>query len=190
MAQFLKEICDGNAFYLGEDRDWLLALTRCARNSIDATSLPGVDGRAQGFEGGFWDTDLGNRYLEYQKEAVGRGVKIRRVFVLEDPATAADDSFRRMCRRHADIQIEVRVLEPEAIPSPLHDLRFDFILFDGAVSYQVTPATRVPHPVVRPHIVNTTLVLRPDLLSRNRAHFEALWAAAEPFDPRLAPVAG
>jgi hypothetical protein len=190
MSQFLKELGDGSASYLGEDRDWLLALTRSARDSIDATSLQAVDAGGHTYDDGFWDTDLGNRYLEYQKDAVGRHVKIRRVFVLDDAATAADEAFRRTCRRHAELDIEVRVLKPEAIPPTLQSSLFDFILFDGIISYQVTPATRLPNIVTRPAIVNTTLVLRPDLLSQNKAHFEELWAAAEPFDPRLAPVAG
>jgi hypothetical protein len=63
----------GYVAYDGEDRDWLLGLTRHAQSSIDTTSLMAVDASGGGFgEGGLWSSDLGRRYLEVQREAVQR----------------------------------------------------------------------------------------------------------------------
>ncbi|OLB65192.1 MAG: hypothetical protein AUI10_07890 [Actinobacteria bacterium 13_2_20CM_2_72_6] len=72
MSEFLKEISrSGYVAYDGEDRDWLLGLTRHAQSSIDATSLTAVDAGGSGFgEGGLWSSDLGQRYLEVQRDAV------------------------------------------------------------------------------------------------------------------------
>ena len=36
-----------------------------------------------GLDGGLWTSDLGQRYLELQREAITRKVRIRRIFVVE-----------------------------------------------------------------------------------------------------------
>jgi hypothetical protein len=180
MSQFLKELKDGDASYDGEDRDWLLGLARNAKTSIDATSLTTVDAGGKGFDGGFWETDLGQRYLEAQREVARRQVKVRRVFILDRPELASDADFLNMCRLQASMNIEVRVLDAAAIPAPRKSSLFDFILFDNVISYEVTPASRVDE-ATRPTIVNTRLVLRPDRVEDRIDRFQDLWANAKPF---------
>src|ERR1700722_5588472 len=85
LTRFMRQLPVGSVIeYDGEDREWLLGLTAAAERSIDAISLSTVDAGLRGFDGGLWTSDLGVRYVELQREAVDRGVKIRRIFVFEN----------------------------------------------------------------------------------------------------------
>ena len=65
VTSFVRQLPVGSEIaYDGEDRDWLLGLTREAERSIDAISLSTVDAGVRGLDGGLWTSDLGIRYLE------------------------------------------------------------------------------------------------------------------------------
>lgn len=185
MSEFLKELSEGgNVTYEGEDRDWMLSLTRNAQSTIDATSLTTVDAGGRGFvDGGLWFSDLGQRYLEVQREAVMRGVRIRRVFIMDRTGLAEDDAFLTVCSIQRDIGIEVRVLDSSAIPDVRRSSLFDFILFDDAISYESTPASSIDGSV-RPSIVNTKLELRPSRVKNRMQRFKDLWISARSFVPQ------
>src|SRR5215472_5506288 len=69
---FLRQLPAGrDIVYDGEDREWLLGLTGEARQSISATSVATADSGERGFDGGLWTSDLGARYLDRQREAIG-----------------------------------------------------------------------------------------------------------------------
>lgn len=183
ISEFLKELSEGaDVTYDGEDRDWLLGLARNVQSSIDATSLTTVDAGGKGFvDGGLWVSDLGQRYLEIQRDAVQRGVTIRRVFILDRPELAGDSDLRRVCKLHQDVGITLRVLDPSAIPGTRKSSLFDFILFDNVVSYEVTPASRIEDGM-RPVVVNTRLVLRETRVRERIQRFKDLWISAHDFD--------
>jgi hypothetical protein len=107
ISQFFHELTDSEATYEGEDRDWLLALTRSVTSTIDAVSLLGVDAGGMIFGGGFWASAIGHRYLELQREAFHRKVRIRRIFVVERNDLVDDPSLQNMCNTHAKLGIEV-----------------------------------------------------------------------------------
>ncbi|MCM3922502.1 hypothetical protein ND748_12640 [Frankia sp. AiPs1] len=183
MSEFLRELGSGTATYFGEDRDWLLGLTREASTSIDAISLPSVDGGGHGFADGFWESDLGHRYLECQREAAERrGVRIRRILVLDRLSVLAEENLHNLCSRHSNHGIEVRTLHPESIPLGASRALLDFIVFDDVIGYEVTPGAHADADMP-PTIVNTRLVLRADAVQAHRHHFDELWKVAEPFDP-------
>ena len=107
-------------------------MTREAEPSIDAISLSTVDAGVQGLDGGLWTSDLGIRYLELQREAITRNVRIRRIFVVEnDEITTYDESFLRITQMQRDVGIEVRMLDHRLIPALDAVQIFDFIVFDG-----------------------------------------------------------
>jgi hypothetical protein len=84
LARFMRQLPIGSQIaYDGEDREWLLGLTEAAGHSIDAISLSTVTAGLSGFDGGLWNSDLGSRYLELQREAISRHVAIRRIFIFE-----------------------------------------------------------------------------------------------------------
>ena len=181
-SQFLKELSEGGQVsYDGEDRDWMLGLTIQSRATIDATSLSTVDAGGESYDGGLWTSDLGHRYLELQREAMQRGVVIRRLFILDDSRLTMESNFLRIYRRQQDLGIQTRVLDQSTIPHDLRNLLFDFIVFDGVISYEVTPASRVEN-TMKPTIVKTNLALRPERVKERMQRFEELWDAAQDFE--------
>lgn len=180
-TSFVRQLPVGTEVaYEGEDRDWLLGLTREAAFSIDAISLSTVDAGVFGLDGGLWTSDLGIRYLELQREAVARKVRIRRIFVFESAEMPDDESFLRIPQAQRDVGIEVRMLDRPLIPHWMKSIIFDFIIFDGAVSFETTPATNFAVDQARPGKLRTRLALTPDRIRDLEEQFELLWEAADP----------
>jgi hypothetical protein len=181
LSLFLKNLGKGvEVTYPGEDRDWLIALASSAQTSIYATSMSAVDAGGRVFGGGFWNSDLGRRYLEIQRSACQRGVEIRRIFIV-DPREPS--SFEEMYSWQASLGIDVRILRPDTdIATPWKSWLQDFIVFDDVVSYEAQTAPQVGDEA-QPTFVNTRLVLEPGQVKERRERFQDLWAAATPFVP-------
>jgi hypothetical protein len=181
VTSFVRQLPAGSEItYDGEDRDWLLGLTREAEHAVDAISLSTVDAGMRGFDGGLWTRDLGPRYLELQREAVARNVRIRRIFVFENENLARDETFLRITQMQRDVGVEIRMLDHQLIPDWMQSMIFDFILFDGEVSYETTPATTFSAGQSRPAIVRTVLSPVPARVGDLKGQFERLWEAANP----------
>lgn len=178
---FVRQLPSGSEIaYDGEDREWMLGLTAEAQRSIDAISLSTVDAGMRGFDGGLWTSDLGTRYLELQREAINRHVSIRRIFVFENEDLARDETFLKITQMQRDVGIDVRMLDHQLIPEWLRAMIFDFIVFDGAVGYETTPATTFNAGATRPAIVRTRLAPMPTRVRDLENQFEQLWLAANP----------
>jgi hypothetical protein len=183
VALFLRQLPVGiEISYDGEDRDWMLALTREANTSVNAISLSTVDAGVLGLDGGLWTSDLGQRYLELQREAVARRVRIRRIFVVEHEheEMVQDESFLRITAMQRDIGVEVRMLDHKLIPDWMGPMIFDFIVFDAAVSYETTPTTSFSSGQSRPGMLRTRLVPQPERVQELEERFEKLWEQADP----------
>jgi len=180
MAHLLRSLQDEEATYGGEDRDWLLALSRSASRTIDAISLPIVDSGRTLPQGGFWNSDLGRRYLAVQREAVRRGVVVRRVFVLERSEVVNNPILRSVCHSQSTLGIDVRVLYPGDMTNFMRGSLHDFILFDNELSYESVPAQLMDEGA-DPLILYTRLELRPDRIAEQKELYSQLWAAARPY---------
>jgi hypothetical protein len=181
VTSFVRQLPVGTEItYDGEDRDWLLGLTREAERSIDAISLSTVDAGMGGFDGGLWTSDLGTRYTELQREAIGRHVRIRRIFVFENEDLARDETFLKITQMQRDVGVEVRMLDHQLIPDWMQSMIFDFIVFDGAVSFETMPATTFAAGQTRPAIVRTLLAPMSVRVRHLEDQFERLWEAANP----------
>lgn len=179
ISAFLKELGTGSdVSYDGEDRDWLLGLARTTRSTIDATSLTTVDaGGARSTDDGLWTSDLGQRYLEAQRDAVRRDVTIRRVFIVHQPDLAKDPGLLAECARQREMGIQVRILDPSSNPRLRKSSLFDFVLFDKEISYETTPTSSMEGDQ-KPTIVNTRLVRREARVKDLIKQFEELWNSA------------
>jgi hypothetical protein len=178
---FVRQLPTGREIaYDGEDREWLLGLTKEAQQSIDAISLSTVDAGMRDFDGGLWTSDLGTRYLEMQREAINRNVTIRRIFVFENKDLARDETFMKITQMQRQAGVDVRMLDQQLIPEMLQPMIFDFIVFDGSVSYETTPATTFTAGKTRPVIVRTLLAPMPERIRDLKSKFEQLWVAADP----------
>ena len=176
LGELLHGIKSGRATYPGEDRNWILSLTFGAQESIDAISLPAVDAGGEVYHAGFWNSDLGQRYLQLQHEAVQRGVRVRRIFVLNRPELAKDPDVLRTCREQAHLGISVRLLSDVTL-LPRLLISSDFILFDDTISYVVTPGDA-------PLIQSTQLEFGQSQVEERRKTFAKLWESAEPLPHR------
>lgn len=175
-ALLLRGLGEGHANYVGEDQDWLLALTRVTAKTIDAISTTAVDGGGGDFAGSFWTAGLGQRYLGAQRDATNRGVTVRRLFILNSESSLKDDAeFQRICRMQSEAHVDIRILYPNNIPDILRvGSTFDFILFDGAVSYETNPGVRLDL-TAKPNIANTLLITRQPHVQGRRILFDELW---------------
>jgi hypothetical protein len=183
VTMFVRQLPVGiDIDYDGEDRDWMLGLTQEAQTSIDAISLSTVDAGVIGLDGGLWTSDLGQRYLELQREAVTRNVRIRRIFVVEQEhmQMIRDESFLRITQMQRDIGVQVRMLDHHLIPDWMRAMIFDFIVFDGAVSYETTPTTSFASGRPRPGMLRTRLAPEPKRVQELEERFEKLWERADP----------
>jgi hypothetical protein len=179
LASYLEALGQGaDVPYDGEDRDWLLGLTKAASSSIDATSLTTVDAGGRGFmDGGLWNSDLGHKYLQEQHAAVRRGVKIRRIFIFDRPEFQHDKDLLNILRRHVAVGVEVRTLAPG-----LDRYSFiDFIVLDSELVYQSQPESRLGDS--RPIIATTTLVTKPDRVLKRIQQYNELWESATEYVP-------
>jgi hypothetical protein len=185
---FLDALAGHESTYDGEDHDFLLTLTRLAVERIDAVSLFTVDAGGRAFEGGFWDSDLGLRYLNLQHQAVvQRGVRIRRVFVINDHSTEGS-AFEDIYRRQIAWGIDVRILSWSTIPVTMRHLLKDYIVFDNAVGYEVTP--QIPtDDSANPLIAHTTMIFEETRVAADRQIYAQLWELASDVYA-AAPVTG
>jgi hypothetical protein len=184
VTSFARQLqAGGEIGYDGEDREWLLGLAQEAESSIDAISLSTVDAGVLGLDGGLWTSDLGIRYLDDQRKAIAKKVRIRRIFVFEAETLAQDESFQRVARMQRNAGVEVRMLDQKLIPDYLQSTIFDFIIFDGAVSYETTAGTPFTADQPRPGTLRTRLAPEPDRVHDLEQRFEQLWAVADPKRP-------
>jgi len=184
MTAFVRQLqVGGEIAYDGEDREWLLGLAQEAESSIDAISLSTVDAGVLGLDGGLWTSDLGIRYLDDQRKAIARKVSIRRIFVFEAETLAQDESFQRVARMQRHAGVQVRMLDQKLIPDYLQSTIFDFIIFDGVVSYEMTAVTPFTADQPRPGTLRTRLAPELDRVRDLEQRFEQLWEVADPNRP-------
>jgi hypothetical protein len=169
MADFLKQLAEGGTVtYYGEDREWLLGLTRNATVSVDAISMAAVDHD-------LWNSEIGQRYLDAQRRAARDGRRVRRIFVLDEPAMADDPMLRRAYEEQRRMNIEVRMLDRHSVPTPLQVQVRDLILFDDILSYETTPTTNNPEQA---QVAETRLVLTESRVKECALLFRELWDIA------------
>ncbi|MDX6739812.1 DUF6879 family protein [Actinocorallia sp. A-T 12471] len=174
-SRFIQQLIQGEVVYAdGEDQDWLLGLTRNIAVSLDATSTSLVDGVGTSFDGGFWTSGLGQRYLKAQDDAVERGVRIRRLFIMRDYAEFTSPDFLPIAQLQINAGIQVRALQHDQVPRPLRSSLIDFILFDDAIRYEVIPDPSAPGEFLKTHLTS-----EPTAVHERRQRFERLWDLAE-----------
>ncbi|GIM88466.1 DUF6879 family protein [Paractinoplanes toevensis] len=159
-----RQLLDGVRAERG-DSDWLLGLTETATRGIDAVTMASFS------EGEFFASGLGRQYLERQRDAIARNVRIRRLFLLTE---RSPDPHRldALLEPHRTIGVEIRVLR--GVRQSVLD---DFTVFDQKVSYEFQTAQVVDDGMV-PLVASVALVADPRLVKRRQERFEQLWSVA------------
>ncbi|GIE94985.1 DUF6879 family protein [Paractinoplanes rishiriensis] len=172
-SDFLKQLAEGGTVtYYGEDRDWLLGLTRHATLSVDAISLAAVDH-------GLWHSEIGQRYLDAQRRAARAGKRVRRIFVLDKPEMEYDPALRQAYEEQRQMAIDVRLLDRSAVPTPLQVQLRDLIVFDDILAYETTPTINEPQLA---QVAETRLVLNDARVKECAQLFRELWDVSRELD--------
>jgi hypothetical protein len=163
LTTLMEDINQKLVDYEGEDHDWIVTLTSCASMTIDATSTS--------VDRDFWPSELGQRYLRAQRDAITkRQVRIRRLFIVTTPDQNSSE-LEQLCDDQQSLGIEVRVLAlSELSPIARMDETNDFIVFDESLSYEIGSDLRGVN-------TKTIMDLRPDRVTKRAQRFEALWEA-------------
>jgi hypothetical protein len=183
-VHFLEQVTHAAEIsYDGEDRDWLLALTQSSVASIDATSKVSGTPDGTGFtDEGFWDSELGIRYLEWQREALRRGVAVRRMFVLENLGLLRVPGFRQLCEHQRSLGIVVRLLDASALDPGRRMLVPALVIFDREVSYELTAGARFGDARA-PYFIKTRLLVDPRVVRERVRLFEDFYALSVDYEP-------
>lgn len=176
MSDFLKQLGEGGTVtYYGEDRDWLLGLTRTATVSVDAISMAAVDHD-------LWRSEIGQRYLDAQRRAARDGRRVRRIFVLDSPDMESDPALRRTFEEQRQMRIEVRLLDRTAVPPPLRVQLASLILFDETLVYETIPTLGDPRFA---QVAETRLVLNESRVKECSQLYKELWDVSRELHPAL-----
>ncbi|SED47659.1 hypothetical protein SAMN05216489_03554 [Streptomyces sp. 3213] len=152
----------------GENNDWLLGLTGCAERNIDAIS--------SSVDLAFWVTEPARRYLDAQSEAIGRGVIVRRVFIVE-AAADVNSELEEICRSQERRLIRTKIVVRSELPNDLKGGPInDCVLFDGELCYELTADRTQGNPT-------TTLNARVPRLGERIKRFNELWDAGRDGGP-------
>ncbi|KQX82505.1 MULTISPECIES: hypothetical protein [unclassified Streptomyces] len=164
LAAQMEDFTNLSAECAGENHDWLLTLTKCARTSIDAISTTVVDD-------GFWNTEPAGRYLTAQREAIlERRISVRRLFIVKRPEELA--ALEPICAEQREMGIQVQVVALEELPLFLRRGKMiDCIVFDGVLSYEI-------HADQLSVNTSTTVNARADEVQPLIRRFDQLWEAA------------
>ena len=86
--------------------------------------------------------------------------------------------LRQICLDQEALGFEIRVLDlPRGKGIQRGEHLFDFIVFDGAISYEVTPVSMIDDSVA-PSILTTCLVLEPSKVKERSQLFQQIFGDA------------
>jgi hypothetical protein len=174
-SAFVQDLVRGRQIvYDGDDWYWCLSLTRSVRASIDATTYLRKQRGDTLIDDDLWVSELGQRYLHLQAEAVQRGVTVRRIFIVEDAELTGHPHVRQLVAQQLRLGIQSCVLDASDLPNATGTY-IPFVIFDNSVLYEQTP-TRFP---AAPGYAKTTLILEAPPVQNAAKRFQQLWSAAQ-----------
>ncbi|MEV6301839.1 DUF6879 family protein [Actinoplanes sp. NPDC051861] len=176
-VDFLETITRGGAVTEGENRDWLITLTRQAHRSMNAVSLCSESPGGDFSDDGFWNTDIGAYYLDNQREAVRRGVDVRRLFVVPHDRLAAHPGLTALVRLHRENGITVQVLVATDLPPSRRHQLPDMVVFDEEVCFELSSAPPLDEDTPR-YFIQTRVTTEAATVQSRLRLFEDLWKTA------------
>ncbi|GAA3818104.1 DUF6879 family protein [Streptomyces phyllanthi] len=164
LATLLENLSNRNADCSGENHDWLIDVTECIKHSLDAISTS--------VDRDFWNSEPAGRYLEAQSDAIERGVKIRRLFLVNTPDDI-DEMLTKICEDQNLLGIDAHIVALSELP---HRARLgtknDFIVFDEELVYKMGQDTQ--------DVVDRTILdARPAEIRECLRRFNGFWAATQ-----------
>lgn len=175
LAKTMTELTLETADLKGENNDTLIALTECAVESIHTTS--------SFVDLAFWETATAQYYLEVQRAAIQRGVKVKRLFIVQHFRTEeVNNKLKEFLRDQRSTGIEAGVVALSELPREARgDRTPEFVIFDGELLFEMTTDAEQSYP-------NTKLDVREDNVRRRKERFAILWNARLEEPPHVDPV--
>ncbi|WP_369270921.1 hypothetical protein AB5J55_13525 [Streptomyces sp. R11] len=174
LAKTMTELVSGTAHWEGENNDTLIALTNCARQSMDATSTF--------VDLAFWETATAQHYLGVQRDVIREhGVKVRRLFIVQRFADQqVDHKLKEILRDQRSNGIEAGVVALSELPRDIRRVgpTPEFVIFDGELCFEMTTDVEQLYP-------NAKLDDREEILTRRMERFDLLWSARLEEPPEL-----
>jgi hypothetical protein len=180
LSNFLKDLGRGREVAADDEGwGWTFTLTNNAQQTIDATSyIASGDNDVSLRDDDIWISELAQRYLDRQAQAIKRGVNVRRIFILETLALADHPGMRLICEMQIRIGIDMRTIDVVAATG-IASRHIPLVIFDRAVSLDLTPSR---FPTTTPGFVKATLVLNPFQVHERVQMFERLWLGANKYE--------
>ncbi len=174
LAKTMTELASGTADWEGENNDTLIALTKCARQSIDTTSTF--------VDLAFWETATAQHYLGVQRDVIREhGVKVRRLFIVQHFGNpVVNDKLKDILRDQRSNDIQAGVVALSELPPHIRRVgpTPEFVIFDGELRFEMTTDVEQLYP-------NAKLDDREEILTRRMERFELLWDARVEEPPEL-----
>lgn len=154
LTGLLEGLSAGQAEHRG-DLDWRAGLTESALARIDVAGMvtPDFDPAED---------------LDGARQAIKRGVRIRRVFLIDTRGPGVDYEPYR------SLGVEVRALHSDDFGFLLDGTLTEFAIFDGQLSYEVRQPAGLDAG-----LPPVTVVADEERVGRRQARFEEIWEAAE-----------
>lgn len=180
VSNFISDLSGGREVAAdGDGWPWTFTLTSSAHETIDATSYSARgDGEQSLWDDDMWTSELGQRYLKVQSEAIQRGVTVRRIFILEEMALAEHAELRNNCDQQVRLGIDVRLIDA-AKAANIAGGHIPLVIYDRAISFELTQSR---FPAARPGFIKTTLVLNPFKVHERWEMFQRLWDGASKYE--------
>ncbi len=122
-ARTLDDLTRGQIRVSSDDNEALFVQTARAKEYILATSIPYVDLK-------WWCSDIGRKYWDANVAAMGRGVRVERVFVYQEWT----DQLQELAEEQAAAGAIIWAVHRDKVP---HALRIDMIVWDRSFSYEI-----------------------------------------------------
>jgi hypothetical protein len=157
LTDLLEGLNAGQAQHRG-DLDWRAGLTESALARIDIAGMvsgaliPGED-------------------LDGALQAVKRGVRIRRVFLID---TRSQDDIEALLQPYRKVGVEIRVLRSDDFDFLLDGTLTEFALFDAQLSYEVREPAGLDAG-----LPPVTVIADEQRVAARQRRFEEIWDAAE-----------
>ncbi|CAN2049704.1 hypothetical protein GMMP13_840010 [Candidatus Magnetomoraceae bacterium gMMP-13] len=118
----LQNLSHGYLTVFFDEQEPLINATNKTKSSLRAISVVKIDGD-------FWQSSMGQRYWETNKQAIKRGVKLERIFIYD----ACTDELEKLVKKQVEAGVKVYTVESAQVPP---ELRIDMIIFDVDFTYE------------------------------------------------------
>ncbi|GAA2738377.1 DUF6879 family protein [Actinocorallia aurantiaca] len=165
VTEKLEKMADGRLVRPQHDYEHLVSSMRNCHSTVDAVT--NIVSRPS-----WWQDDLARGYRSANREAVNRGVRIRRLFIYD----RLTPSLENLLRQQHEEGVVVATVHRRALTSAEHS---NYAVFDRTRAWQAEMNAQA-------EIVGNVFIVDPAAVDALAAAFERCWSMAAVYGPRTA----